>query len=55
MLATHQNFERFYGVSNFEREAVDMNKRDTFRVMFQITFDISATMVAQITIFTANL
>ena len=45
----------FYGVPNFERQAVDMNiKVGTFRVMFQVTFVMITTKILQTRMLTAN-
>ena len=45
----------FFGVPNFERQAVDMNiKVGTFRVNFQVTFIMITTMILQTRMLTAN-
>ena len=44
------------GVSNFERQAVDMNmKVGTFIVMFRVTFIMITSMILQTCMLTANL
>ena len=48
-------WEILWSFKIWKKSSQHEQERDTFRVMFQITFNISATMVAQITIFTANL
>ena len=45
----------FYGIPNFERQAVDMNiKVGTFRVMFRVTFVMITTKILQTRMLTAN-